>query len=46
MADETNLKMVNAEEVCEGLWTREEREEKSILDSVMVFERDIKTVCK
>ena len=30
--------------VCEGLWTREEGEEKSILDYVMVFERDIKTV--
>ena len=44
LADETNLKMVNAEEVCEGLWTREEGEEKSILDYVMVFQRDIQAV--
>ena len=40
------LKMVNAEECCQGLWTRVEGTCKSILDYVIVFEEDIHLIQK
>ena len=38
------LKIVNAEDCCEGLWTRVEGIQKSVLDYVIVFEKDTKLV--
>ena len=40
------MKMINAEECCEGLWTRIEGDQKSILDYVLVFEEDVRLVRK
>ena len=37
MMKKYKMKMVNAEECCEGLWTRAEGEQKSILDYVLVL---------
>ena len=38
------MKIVNAEECCEGLWTRVEGIQKSVLDYILVFEKDTKLV--
>ena len=37
--------MVNADERCDGQWTRVEGSQKSVLDYVLVFEEDSKLVC-
>ena len=38
----TGLAMVNADEKCEGLWTRKEGASESILDYVLMWEEDMK----
>ena len=44
MMQKFKLKMLNAEEGCEGLWTRIEGPKKSVLDYILVFEDDLKLV--
>ena len=38
------LRIVNAEQCCEGLWTRIEGEQKSVIDYILVLEDDIDLV--
>ena len=40
MAKKYKLSIVNSLSVCEGLWTRIEGEEKSVIDYVLTFEED------
>ena len=37
-----NMKLVNADACCEGLWTRIEGQERSVLDYVIMFEEDVR----
>ena len=36
------MKSVNADSCCEGLWTRIEGQERSVLDYVIMFEEDMR----
>ena len=40
MLEKHSLVMLNSEKVCEGLWTRIEGEEKSVIDYVIVNEEE------
>ena len=45
LVEKQNLCIVNGESnKCEGLWTREQGEEKSIIDYVITTKRDLNTI--
>ena len=46
MVKKHSMKIVNAEESCNGLWTRVQGEEKSVIDYMIVFEEDLHMVQK
>ena len=43
MVRKHNLRIVNAEECCNGLWTRVQGEQKSVIDYMIVFEEPSKS---
>ena len=43
LCNNTGLTMVNADEKCEGLWTRKEGASESVLDYVLMWEEDMKS---
>ena len=44
MVKKHNLRIVNAEECCNGVWTRVQGEQKSVIDYMIVFEDDMNLV--
>ena len=44
MIKKHGLGIVNADECCEGLWTRIEGDQRSVIDYIMVLEEDMKLV--
>ena len=45
LVEKGNLCIVNGESnKCEGLWTREQGEEKSVIDYVITTKRDLNTI--